>query len=220
MKFKLQTRVRKLQETSCQRLKGLAMVESMLAITIIMISIMAPLTISTYTSKYSKLALNRIVGTYLAEEQLEFVVNLRKSLDIYCFNESGNCASQNSFDEFTQMLSLGVGCGSQLTPCYLDEGSIVYSGISKPVFNPYTNVSSCSNLYIKTGDIAKCSGTDIERSPFTRGLIIENIDNLTDSVSGSTVPNGVKLTSFVCINSTSCNRDSQGAVVLIYNIYR
>ncbi len=211
------------------RYQGLAMIEAMLAITIIMIAIMAPLTISTYTSKYAKFALNRIVATYIADEQLEFMVNLRKSLDIYCFNVSTDCTNSNSFDEFYYTLNSGLGCGTVAAPCYVDESSFTYPPANppaKPIFSPRVDLANCPNLFINNNDIASCAAqnADSEISPFTRKLIIENIDNLTNQDrlgnSGDTRPNGIKLTSLVCINDPNCIPGDDKAITLVYNIYR
>jgi hypothetical protein len=211
--------IKKTKARRIKSLRGIAMIEAMLAITIIMIAIMAPLTISTYSSKYAKLAINRITATYLAEEQLEMVINLRKSLDIYCFNNLNNCANGDSFDEFDLILS-SAACGTVALPCYIDEGAFIYNSLDKPVYSPGADINNCRYLYIKSDDIVSCNAAIGVSSPYTRKLIVERVDNLININNSATQPNAIKLTSLICINSPGCNIGDTNSVTLNYNIYK
>lgn len=205
------------------RLRGIAMVEALIAISILMVGIMAPLTLAIYSSKYSKLALNKITATYLGEEQIEILVNYKKSLDIYCFNNIDGCDNRNSFDDFFNSLNLGLlGCGSDTLPCFIDEDRIVYLGINKPLINPIIDINFCRQLYIRPGDIATCDGTVSlsEPTPFTRKLIIGYTDFLIDALTGESYPTAVKLTSVVCIGNPNCNANDNDSVTLTYHVYK
>ncbi len=205
------------------------MVEALMSISIMMISVMAPITLSTQSAKYARYTLNKITASYLAEEQVEMMVNFKKSLDIYCFDNT--CVAKNGFDEFVQKvtpINRGLDCetykadGSYNVPCYFDESSFVYTGTLKPEVTSKIE-NSCKFLYTKPDDIMSCTGGsgDSNKSIFTRKMYIDNVDDLDSGYSsGITFKNSVKLTSWVCINNKDCKPEDPKATTLVYFIYK
>jgi hypothetical protein len=208
--------------------KGIVMVEALMSIAIMMISVMAPITLSTQSAKYAKYTLNKITASYLAEEQIEMMVNFKKSLDIYCFDNT--CVGQNSFDEFVKNVTLdeGLNCesykldGSENTPCYFDETSFTYNGTNKPSIVDKTQLN-CKVLYENPDDIMSCSNNTSSTgnvSIFSRKMYIDSIDSIESSDKNQVYENAVKLTSWVCINNKDCSPSDAKATTLIYFIYK
>lgn len=208
------------------KIRGIAFIEALMAMSIIIISIMAPLTLLSQSAKYTKFALNKITATSLAEEQIELMINYKKSLDIFCFNNPVDCDGNfDGFDSFVKKVNdISVDCVSYPlpgNPCYLDETSFDYSNTSiAPVF---TKKSSCK-IYEDVDDISKCDQTSTSKpTSFSRRLYIDNLDQITllsPTTATEVIDNVIRLTSVVCINKTACDTGDANAVTLVYYIYR
>lgn len=209
--------------------RGIAMVESLMAITIIIISIMGPIAISLNAAKYAKYGLYKVTASNLANEQIEMMVNYKKSLDVYCFNkfsEGVTCNSEDGFnifvDNFTDLSPTGINCSlnNLADPCYFDDTSFSYVLAQAP---KVIEKKTCK-LIIQPEDIAKCddiggSGIAGDKSIFTRKLYIDNIDAMTDS-SNSRINTALRLISLVCINNDSCVPGDKRAITVVSYIYR
>lgn len=209
-----------------KRIRGIAFVESLMAMSVIIISIMAPLTLLSQSAKYTKFALNKITATSLAEEQIELMINYKKSLDIFCFNNPSECDGNfDGFDSFVKKVNdITVNCVSYPlpgNPCYLDDTSFDYSNTTiAPVFN---KKPSCK-IYEEADDISKCSQTATSKpTSFSRRLYIDNLDQITllsPTTAIEVIDNVIRLTSVVCINKNNCATGDPNAVTLVYYIYR
>ena len=204
------------------------MVESLMAITIVIISIMGPIAISLNAAKYAKYGLYKVIASNLANEQIEMVVNYKKSLDIYCFNNPSYVSSNNiscnedGFNIFVDdLLVLNCSLNDISKPCYFDDTSFDYT----PSFAPSLRLpakTSCK-LMIQSDDIAKCDGGSSvpsgDKSIFTRKLYIDNIDTMRDTTNSFTNTT-LRLTSVVCINNDACTPGDKRAITVISYIYR
>lgn len=210
----------------CIRNNGLAMIEALVAISIIILSIMAPITLLAQSAKYAKYALNKIIATNLAEEQIELMINYKKSLDIYCFNNPNQC--NNSYDGFDifvdNVSSLAMTCDSLIVhdtlinpPCSFDDTSFDYSNVN--ALPTITKEPSCK-IYEEINNTVKCTqGANSKSTPFERYMQIDNIDLM---LSGSDIINNtIRLKSMVCINTTGINCiNDPSTVTSLYYIYR
>lgn len=66
-------------------MKGFSMVESLVAIAVLLIAIVGPLTIAINSIQYSNIAKDKLQATYLAQEQLELMVARQHSIFIECY---------------------------------------------------------------------------------------------------------------------------------------
>lgn len=65
--------------------QGFSMVESLVAIAVLLIAIVGPLTIAINSIQYSNVAKDKLQATYLAQEQLELMVARQHSIFIECY---------------------------------------------------------------------------------------------------------------------------------------
>lgn len=76
--------------------KGFSLVESLLAITILMISVSAPMTMAWHGLLAAKLAEDKIIANYLAQDALEYIRNKR---DYNKLSHTPNILDDNIFGE-------------------------------------------------------------------------------------------------------------------------
>ncbi len=221
-----------LKLNKAKKIRGIAMVESLMAITIVIISIMGPIAISLNAAKYAKYGLYKVTASNLANEQIEMVVNYKKSLDIYCFNNPSYVSSNNiscnedGFNIFVESLTNPASISCPLKTdgrdaCYFDDTSFYYLVNSVPSL--LTPQKSSCKIMIQINDIAKCDngGSFIagEKSIFTRKLYIDNIDTMRDTTNSLTNTT-LRLISVVCINNDACTPGDKRAITVISYIYR
>jgi hypothetical protein len=217
---------------SKNKLRGVAMVEALMAISILMVSMMAPLTLSTISAKYARYGLYKITATSLAEEQIELMINYKKSWDIYCFNANADCinGSFDGFDDFVKTLkdSTGLnGCGISKPdndPCYFDEANFYYDPSARPGIDSQLDC----RLKNATSNISRCQpsedpGIEWKETIYDRKMYVESAD--MQATDEGVHNNAVKLTSIVCINiakadQLKCEAGGKDAVTLIHYIYR
>jgi hypothetical protein len=209
-----------------KKVRGIAMVESIMAISIVIIAIMGPIAISLSAAKEAKYGLYKVTASNLANEQIEMIMNYKKSLDIFCFNNpnfsnilSISCG-EDGFNIFVNdVLTSGCTLNSS-NPCFFDESSFSYALNSVPSLS--TPKTSCK-IMVQSNDIAKCdnggSVTSGDASVFTRKLYIDNVDVMKDT-GGSSINTTLRLTSLVCINNASCIPGDKRAITIVSYIYR
>lgn len=182
------------------------MVEAMVAITILLVVVTAPLTLAYQIEKRSRLASTRAQATYLANEGLELLVFFRKSLETYCtINPSvaecalGTSAATTSFAMFLSRMS---------TTC-VDSGSCRFDKTNFDVVNAiYNDNPSCTLLYINSNGEYTCT-TTATSTRFTRTLSIQRVDLWKDRSAVSQWYIGAKLTATVCYDNGICNDKMQ-----------
>jgi hypothetical protein len=221
-------------------MRGIVMVEALMSIAIMMIAVMAPLTLSSQSAKYAKYTLNKITASYLAEQQIEMMVNFKKSFDIYCFNNSTSCNQDTlGFNEFVKNVTdssneyngtycptySGAGGVYNNTPCFFDESSFAYKDNTGTIQKPEIKnkaLTDCKYLFELPDDIMSCTNNAANTgtgTSFTRKMFIDNVDYLVEADGANNINNAIKLTSWVCINS-SCDPGDTKAVTLVYFIYK
>ena len=186
-----------------KQLRGFAMVEAMVAITILLVVVTAPLTLAYQIEKKSRIASTRAQATYLANEGIELMIFFRKSLETYCTTypttdecAQGSSAATTSFAMFLSKMSL-AGC--------LDGGTCRFD---KSSFDPnnalYVNNPSCTLLYRNTSGEYVCSQT-ASSTRFSRYVTLYSSDRWKDRSATNMRYTGVKIVSTVCYDNGICN---------------
>lgn len=119
--------------------KGFTLVEALISIAILMISVAAPLNIASRGLLSAKIAEKQIVATYLAQDMMESIINIKASNKINNYSESGGvmaglskCESTNGC--YINTLSQDVtscsspDCASSELNFYESSGTYSYSG--------------------------------------------------------------------------------------------
>ncbi len=217
-----------------REVRGIAMVESLMAITIVIISIMGPIAISLNAAKYAKYGLHKVTASSLANEQIEMMVNYKKSLDIYCFNNASiDCDDEDGFNYFvrslTDLTGTGINCPLMIdgsNPCFFDDRSFIYEDNTLPEVSKKISCKLMIQSSETISDIAKCDNngavTSGEKSIFTRKLYIDSVDTMTatDGSGVSQINTSLRLVSLVCINYDPCVPGDKKAITIISYIYR
>jgi Tfp pilus assembly protein PilV len=197
-------------------LRGFALVESLMAILIIMISIMAPLGLALQTVKYSNIAIEKMEATYIAEEAIEMIINLKKSAEIYCVDANiPECDNyfNNYFLDQSQSINnvISSQCYDQ-NYCNFDFSNFVYDSSSLSKTLKLQNIDS-NKIYIQKNNENLSTASDI-KSIFQRKINVRAVD-LPGASVGSGVYNSVIVTSIVCIReNNTCDENSENVVII------
>lgn len=191
---------------------GFAMMESLVAISILLTVILAPLTLSLQSLKYTKLANDRTIASYIATESVEFANNYRKELHLVCANDTAGsidaCAGEpsksslqifiNSFDAGYDMTGLPSNTINNLT-CSLYQ-------------NHTTKEYTCESA---TSSVANT------KTLFKRYITVSGADSFSYAgVGGPGYDIAAKVVSVVCYGkSLICNTDTKEAVKIYSYIY-
>lgn len=178
------------------------MVEAMVAITILLVVVTAPLTLAYQIEKRSRIASTRAQATYLATEGIELMIFFRKSLETYCITYPGigECAQGTS----AATTSFAMFLSKMSTTC-LDSGTCRFD---KTSFDPntalYLDNPSCTLLYRNSFGEYVCSQTATS-TRFSRYLTLTRTDRWTDRSAANQWYTGVKIVSTVCYDNGICN---------------
>lgn len=128
---------------------GFSMVESLVAIAVLLIAIVGPLTIAINSIQYSNVAKDKLQATYLAQEQLELIVARQHSIFIECYigvptDNNGNtynatrynCTTTkddtvNSNSSGAQVVSVDLAVKGQAFKDFYNE--LVYNGCTSDI---------------------------------------------------------------------------------------
>ena len=169
---------------SRQLQSGFSLVEMLVAVSVLLIIIVGPMTMTSRVAKSSSFATEQVQAFFLAQEGLELAEKLRDDLLLRHFNSS-------YATPWTTFNNTGASKPNNL--CYIidsgDKGcGIDWSNIGGP-FRDCNTASNCKLNYKASATRSKytydTTGT-IETTPFSRFIVFEN--------SGS---NAVKVTSIV-----------------------
>lgn len=172
--------------------KGFTLIETMVAITILMIAIIGPMSIISRYFSDNNYARNQIIASSLAQEGAEMATNIiRNQL---------SSASVNACPDSNEWL---VGGSSSLGDCVSssgDEKLCDISPLNKSVTSctPGTGSLSvvCQDKLYQNSDGLYLPGTDGAASIFSRGIKIEDITHI-DSSTNRDVPLEARITSSV-----------------------
>jgi len=132
--------------------KGFTLVETLIAISILLVAIAGPLTIASRGLVASKYSRDQVIAFYLAQEATEFIRNKRDN----------NAITGNLWTD-------GLG------PCFNPNGCMVDA--TGGVFSSCTGDGCVElNIHKTTGFYSYSNGTDWRGSGFTRTINIEQIN--------------------------------------------
>lgn len=185
------------------QLRGFALVESMVAITILLIVIIAPLTLAYQIEKSSRIASTRAQATYLASEGIELMIFFRKSLETYCTTNPGvdecalgTSAATTSFAMFLNKMNTCVDAGANY--CRFDKTAFIPSSAT------YTDNPTCTLLYINSSGEYVCNQTSTS-TRFSRYISLQRVDRWKDRSGNNQWYTGAKIISTVCYDNRICN---------------
>jgi type II secretory pathway pseudopilin PulG len=140
-------------ENNHKFLSGFTMIETLVAVTILLVSIVGPITLAQQSLSSSSFAKDQVTAFYLAQESMEYVRNVRDT---------------NSFQ--------GSGWLDNLT----DDGNECDNGCKidgRLNFDNFDAIQSCSDdscrVMVKNGIYGHETGGDWENSIFSRKITIE-----------------------------------------------
>jgi prepilin-type N-terminal cleavage/methylation domain-containing protein len=184
---------------------GFSLVEMLVAVSVLLIIIVGPMTMTSRVAKSSSFATEQVQAFFLAQEGLELAEKLRDDLLLRHFNSSyatpwttfNNPAGTNNLCYIID--SGDKGCG------------IDWNNIGGP-FRDCNTASNCKLNYKPDATRSKYTydtAVPIEETPFTRFIVFEN--------SGS---NAVKVTSIVTWRTGSLTTEQRVETsTYLYNIY-
>ncbi|MCA9362358.1 prepilin-type N-terminal cleavage/methylation domain-containing protein [Candidatus Kaiserbacteria bacterium] len=194
---------------------GFSLVETLVAITLLLIVITGPMVVSTSTARSTSFASEQVVAFFLAQEGVEMVQRARDDLYLQAFstkfdsvldNELNNTDQWNLFADrngtyrncYVATNSDGCGLGLNTDP----DGSL------KAPIDCGTNSSSCRLYYDEDGERSRYTHTASgnEETPYTRVIKLED---------DPARPDEIKVTSRVTWR-TGSRRDVQESVVETY----
>lgn len=141
-------------------MKGFSLLETIVAIAVLILGILGPLSLASYTLSQASLSENQIIAYFLAEEALEFVINMR---------DSNVFAGRNWLDGLDDS---GNQC-DQSDGCYIDV-----TDMSDPIKECPAN---CDNIFVRRDSTTglynhkPVSGTNINTIFRRRVLLDPNI---------------------------------------------
>ena len=123
-----------------QKKSGFSLVETLVAIAILMIAVVGPMTLAWSSIAASNDARNEITATYLAQESLEYVRNIRDGIIVNNYTSGTTDITSGTTDEFP---------GAALVDCYTTSDC----DISPNQPSPIIACTSGSGLTLTNGDI-------------------------------------------------------------------
>jgi prepilin-type N-terminal cleavage/methylation domain-containing protein len=183
---------------------GFTLMETLVAITILLIGVLGPLTIAARGIADGLYAKNQLVANFLAQEALELIINQRDTNLDWIDNNLG------SLDNWDYAIR---ECYTQ--PCRVSPQATGQSGDPMVYQGSAESLVYCagSGLYVESGS-GSCSLED-ERGPiFTRAITIDDLGvtppqikvTITMSWFNRSVPKDFTLVNYLyqCLATTSC----------------
>jgi len=200
---------------------GFSLVETLVAITILLIIIVGPMKISSSTAKSTSFASEQIVASFLAQEGAELAQKTRDELLLLNFN---NYNPQNGWESFSFDTFAGTTAQSKAYRFCYDEKGCSLELDPDPAKRVIVSNQACDNMDKKcalyfndspgtraryTYDSKSSSNEDYDPTPYTREIFLEK-----------TNPDEVRVISRVTWSSGN-QRAIQTAEVetYLYNVY-
>lgn len=159
---------------------GYSLIEVLIAIAVLLLSIVGPLTIAAKSLQTSFQARDQIVATYLAQEGIEGVIALKQN-SVIAGIQDGNLSALWDWANAASLADCRSADG-----CNFD----VQYPISLSDTNFTNTITSCSNradcrlYYDETAPVAKYSlDNSGEATAFTRVITLENLDAATTTMA-------------------------------------
>lgn len=163
---------------------GFSLVETLVAITILMIVIVGPLTIVTTTSKSTNFSNAQVVGFYLAQEGAELAQKARDDIVLNRFLDSADPEYGTRFDDTPWADFIDESGGAEFEDCFSSYGCSIEVGVDSEgtISIPDScgvQMSGCE-LWFDTADVrSRYTHTDLgaaNLTPYRRAVTFENVD--------------------------------------------
>ena len=161
--------------------RGFSLVETLVAITILLIAVLAPMRIVSQSIKAATFSQEQLTAVFLAQEGIEEIIRLRDDNALEYQNDPGSVGAWDWFDALPEACTDGTGCSYDASAEDLTE----CTGESCRIYLDETGENGYFYSHDNTGQI----------TPFTRKVTV------TDIVSGEEL----QITSVVSWDSTSFN---------------
>lgn len=178
---------------------GFTLVETMIAVTVLTLSISGPLYAASRALIAAQVARDQLVASYLAQEGIEYMRAMRDNEYLAAYQAGGANVSANAWNSFVSGASPGSMTGCITTTCTLDPARSMGTGNGlslAPCSGP-----SCAPLYLVNGIYTVQSGIpEGVKTPFTRTVaavtISTNDERIISTVSWSfhNIPYAVTVT--------------------------
>ncbi len=150
--------------------QGFSLIETLFAIAILMIALVGPMTLAWSSLSAANDARNEVTATYLAQESLEYVRNVRDQAVVQSLQ-----GQSSSWSDLVNSCSTGCDIDptlqSSIVSIFQDEGQQLYQ-------------EERGNYLVYTAQPQPESGI---LSPFTRKTVIQPPDNLKEYVVTTTI---------------------------------
>ena len=149
--------------------KGFTLVETLIAISIFSVSILGLMSVLSSSVANITFTKNKVIATYLAQEGVEYIRNMRDTFVVY---DATN--SQTGWNSFKNKITT-ASCTS-LQGCYFNDLSVLYTDHLQPMTNLPMSACSASCPYLlydnSTGKYNYVSGV---KTIFIRKIFINQI---------------------------------------------
>ena len=153
--------------------KGITLIETVVAVTILVAAITGPMTLASQSLKASRDARNELIATHLAEEGIEILHSVRDN------NSASDVTTSRTAWVNTLYTACAKGCGVDPT----DHSTPVW-GPNALIGCPAGDCSAVKNMYLNsaTGLYKQASNPPPSPwgiTPFTRVITLQGIDDVT-----------------------------------------
>lgn len=164
--------------------KGFTLVEALISIAILMISVAAPLSIAASGLLSAKIAEKQIVATYLAQDMIESIINIKASNKIKNYNEAGAIIAGLRFCDVDDLGSNGcymdtisqninscasASCAASKLNFYEDSGTYAYTGTGSFYSSGFKRVAKIKKVSSAAGEVEEILVTVEVIWPSTNG---------------------------------------------------
>ncbi len=170
--------------------KGFTVVETIMAITIFSMVLVALVSVSASSVTNVNFVRNRLTASYLGQEGIEIMRNVR---DMYVFTSPGAVGFQAFVDSIDNLCMSSAGCTVEpIQTATLSQGGGVQMGFGS------ANGQSC---YLRTNDTGYYTSNTgfMDRTLFCRKIFIEMV--------GGDISNGIKVRSVVSWQDGTAQRE-------------
>ena len=166
-------------------MKGFTLIETMVAISILTLSIAGPLFIAHRAIVAAGIARDHLTASYLAQEGIEYVRAMRDDAFLAAHQAGGEGLSSAAWDFFLSGGSAASIAQCRATTCTLDPARPMGTGSGLSLQS--CSSAACSPLYLANGIYTQQSGiVGAVETPFTRTIQAVDI-SATDERIVSTV---------------------------------
>jgi Tfp pilus assembly protein PilV len=177
----LLNRMKKFLQQKNKIQQGFTLVETLVSISIFTLSLVAMMAVLAQGLSNTTYSKQKVIALYLAQENIEYVRNMRDTYVLY-----DTTSSQNGWNSFLAKIT-GSGCVSA-NGCYINSDSLDYANNTKPMTSiTLTNcTANCTHLLYDSSN-GKYNYTTGVDSGFTRRIKVVQVSvdevNITSTVS-------------------------------------